>query len=179
MISRSTAEQTPTVRGSAAGMARPAPAVAAPLAAVVLLVAGCSGASASSSAAQAPATQSTATIKTATVAGLGRILVDAKGRTVYMFPPDHQRSVTCTSRCAAVWPPVTIADHATPTAGPGVHADLLGSVPNPGGGRVVTYHGWPLYTYIEDSRPGQATGQALDRNGGLWYVISPSGTVIE
>src|SRR4029078_11623395 len=55
---------------------------------------------------------------------------------------------------------------------------LLGSDKNPSGGRVVTYNRWPLYTYIADSKPGQATGQALDLNGGLWYVLSPYGKVI-
>jgi predicted lipoprotein with Yx(FWY)xxD motif len=45
-------------------------------------------------------------------------------------------------------------------------------------GTVVTYNRWPLYTYVGDSKPGQASGQALDLNGGLWYVLSPSGKVI-
>ena len=43
------------------------------------------------------------------------------------------------------------------------------------GGRVVTYHGWPLYTYENDAQPGQATGQAIDNDGGQWYVLRPSG----
>ena len=50
---------------------------------------------------------------------------------------------------------------------------------NPAGGRVVTYNKWPLYTYIGDTAPGQAKGQALNLNGGLWYVLSPSGKVIK
>ena len=48
----------------------------------------------------------------------------------------------------------------------------------PVGGRVVTYNKWPLYTYVADTKPGQATGQALNLNGGLWYVLAPSGKVI-
>jgi predicted lipoprotein with Yx(FWY)xxD motif len=55
---------------------------------------------------------------------------------------------------------------------------LLGSDPNPGGGSVVTYSGWPLYTYVADTTAGVAQGQALNLNGGLWYVMSPSGAVI-
>ena len=43
---------------------------------------------------------------------------------------------------------------------------------------MVTYAGWPLYTYVTDTTSGQANGQALNLNGGLWYVISPSGKVI-
>ena len=50
--------------------------------------------------------------------------------------------------------------------------------PDPAGGRVVTYAGWPLYTYVTDTAPGTATGQALNLNGGLWYALAPSGQVI-
>jgi Secreted repeat of unknown function len=53
-----------------------------------------------------------------------------------------------------------------------------GSDPNPAGGRVVTYARWPLYTYVADTSGGTAKGQALNLNGGLWYVLSPSGKVI-
>ena len=62
-----------------------------------------------------------------------------------------------------------------PAAGPGVKAALLGSDPDPAGGRVVTYDGWPLYTYTADVQPGQATGQDIDLNGGAWYLMRPSG----
>jgi hypothetical protein len=55
---------------------------------------------------------------------------------------------------------------------------LLGSDANPIGGKVVTYNHWPLYTYVVDTKPGQATGQALNLNGELWYVLSPAGKVI-
>lgn len=57
-------------------------------------------------------------------------------------------------------------------------ASLLGSDPDPQGGRVVTYNHWPLYTYITDTSAGTAKGQALKLNGGLWYVLSPAGKVI-
>ncbi len=59
-----------------------------------------------------------------------------------------------------------------------VKASLLSSITNPEGGRVVTYAGWPLYAYAGDSGAGTATGQGLDANGGLWYVISPGGQVV-
>jgi predicted lipoprotein with Yx(FWY)xxD motif len=55
---------------------------------------------------------------------------------------------------------------------------MLGSDPDPAGGRVVTYDGWPLYTYVADTKPGDAIGQATYLNGGYWYVLSPSGAVI-
>jgi predicted lipoprotein with Yx(FWY)xxD motif len=55
---------------------------------------------------------------------------------------------------------------------------LLGTLPNPGGGRVVTYDGWPLYTYLGDAAPGRAAGQGEDDDGGSWYVIRPSGQIV-
>jgi predicted lipoprotein with Yx(FWY)xxD motif len=110
---------------------------------------------------------------------LGVVLVDAKGRTLYMFVPDKRKKVTCVATCAAVWPPVKLAKGAKPTAKGKTKAKLLGSDRDPAGGRVVTYHGWPLYAYVGDTSAGQATGQALNLNGGLWYVVAPSGKVIK
>lgn len=63
------------------------------------------------------------------------------------------------------WPSLKLAAHAVPHAGAGVRPDLLGTAPDPAGCRVVTYNHWPLYTYVGDLTPGQATGQALDLNG--------------
>jgi predicted lipoprotein with Yx(FWY)xxD motif len=124
--------------------------------------------------------QSSVRVSTRSVAGLGTILVDSRGRTLYMFVPDKQKKVTCTSvSCVAAWPPLKLAAGAKPVAAGKAKQALLSSDPNPKGGRVVTYAHWPLYTYIGDSKPGQASGQALNLNGGLWYVLSPSGAVIK
>jgi predicted lipoprotein with Yx(FWY)xxD motif len=117
------------------------------------------------------------TVTTRKVGSLGTILVTAKGFTLYMFVPDHQKRVTCTGSCAAVWPPLKLKT-SRPTAGGAARASLLGSDKNPSGGRVVTYNHWPLYTYVVDQKPGQASGQATKLNGGYWYVLSPAGKVI-
>jgi predicted lipoprotein with Yx(FWY)xxD motif len=118
-------------------------------------------------------------ITTGSVSGLGKILVNNKGFTLYMFVPDKRSRVTCVSVCAKIWPPVKLAAGAKVIAAGGVKQSLLGSDKDPAGGRVVTYHGWPLYLYLGDRRPGVASGQALNLNGGLWYVLSPSGAVIK
>lgn len=118
-------------------------------------------------------------VSTRTVAGLGTILVDARGRTLYMFVPDKRKRVTCVSTCARAWPPVKLSTGAKLVAKGKAKVKLLGSDRDPAGGRVVTYHGWPLYTFVGDKKPGQATGQALNVNGGLWYVLSPAGAVIK
>jgi predicted lipoprotein with Yx(FWY)xxD motif len=117
-------------------------------------------------------------IATRTLPKLGSVLVNSKGRTLYMFVPDKQKKVTCVSTCAAIWPPVKLAKGAKAVAKGKAKASLLGSDANPAGGRVVTYNRWPLYTYVSDTAPGKATGQALNLNGGLWYVLAPSGKVI-
>jgi predicted lipoprotein with Yx(FWY)xxD motif len=107
--------------------------------------------------------------------GVGTVLVNSKGYALYMFAPDYHRSVTCTGSCLGTWPPLMLPSGVMLAAGPGVKSMLLGSDPGPAGVRVVTYHGWPLYTYAGDVQPGQATGQDGDVNGGYWYVIRPSG----
>jgi predicted lipoprotein with Yx(FWY)xxD motif len=131
-----------------------------------------------------PSTTSSATssapgqISTKYLPGLGPVLVNEQGRTLYSFVPDKRTKVTCVGACAAVWPPVKLATGQTPVASGQAKSSLLGSDPDPAGGQVVTYAGWPLYTYLPDTSPGTATGQALNLNGGLWYVLAPSGQVI-
>lgn len=161
--------------------------------AVAALIAGCGSSSSSSSTTTSspPAASTTSTtasttasgskgvtISAASVGGLGTVLVDSKGLTLYTFAPDKKSKVTCTGSCAAFWPPAMLASGQKPVAGAGVQASLLGSDPDPTGGQVATYAGWPLYTFLPDKTPGAASGQALDSSGGLWYVISPSGAVI-
>ena len=106
------------------------------------------------------------------------MLVNGQGHTLYSFAPDKHEQVTCLSTCAQIWPPVKLPNAQMPTTSGQAKSSLLGSDPDSEGGRVLTYAGWPLYTYISDSVPGSATGQALNANGGLWYVLSPSGAVI-
>ncbi len=118
------------------------------------------------------------TVDAAPVGGLGTVLVTNKGFALYMFAPDADRHVTCTGGCATAWPPLVVQAGETVAAGPGVRPGLLGTVPNPGGGLVVTYHGWPLYTYLGDAGPGHAAGQAADDDGGYWYVMRTSGQVV-
>lgn len=140
-----------------------------------LLLAG--GASAAGQA-KASAARKTVAISTRKVHKLGVVLVDGRGRTLYMFVPDKRKKVTCVKTCAAVWPPVRLPKGARLVAKGKAKASLLGSDPDPAGGRVVTYDGWPLYSYVGDTAAGQAKGQALNLNGGYWYVLAGSGKVI-
>jgi predicted lipoprotein with Yx(FWY)xxD motif len=151
---------------------------AAAVAAVTL--AGCGGGPASSATAPTGGSASGHTVvDTRPVGQLGPVLTTASGQTLYMFPPDAERHVTCLTTCAATWPPLTVASGQKPEAGAGVKQSLLGTDPDPAGGpAVVTYDGWPLYTYQDDLQAGEASGQGINLDGGYWYVMAPSGQPI-
>ena len=120
-----------------------------------------------------------AVISSRPVPRLGHILVNSAGRTLYVFAPDNATKVTCTGTCAAVWPPEYLPAGAHPVGTHGVKTSLLASATDPTGGNVITYHGWPLYTFAADTAPGSTAGQAVNLNGGLWWVITTSGTVVK
>jgi predicted lipoprotein with Yx(FWY)xxD motif len=108
--------------------------------------------------------------------GLGRILVDSRGITLYDFPPDKGTMSVCYGACAALWPP--LLTNGKPVAGPGVRASLLGSTKRKDGKLEVTYNGHPLYYFVTDRKPGQTTGQAVNQFGSPWWVLSPAGKEI-
>ena len=108
-------------------------------------------------------------LRTGTVNGV-MVLTDAKGLTLYWFAPDSSTASRCTGSCAVYWPPV----YGKPTAGPGVTGSL-GSITRPDGTTQATYNGHPLYTYVSDSGPGQASGNNLDLNGGVWHEVTITG----
>jgi predicted lipoprotein with Yx(FWY)xxD motif len=114
------------------------------------------------------------------VAGLGQVLVDGVGMTVYMFQTDRQGYPSrCVGLCAIGWPPLLLLpDTSRPIAGPGIRASLLGTAPRAHGTRQITYNGWPLYTWPQDTAPGEATGQALTNVGGRWYVVNAAGNAV-
>lgn len=119
-------------------------------------------------------------VQVGTVSGLGKVLVNGRGLTLYLFVPDKQSgSSTCYNACAQGWPPLLLPTGVTtPVAGAGVQASLLGTTHRSDGTTQITYNKWPLYLWQGDSEPGQATGQGLNNLGGLWYVLSPSGSEI-
>jgi predicted lipoprotein with Yx(FWY)xxD motif len=108
-------------------------------------------------------------LKTTTIHGV-TVLTNAKGLTLYWFAPDTATKSVCNGSCAQYWPPVP--GHAT--AGPGV-TGTLGTITRSDGSSQATYNGHPLYTYISDTAPGQANGNNLNLNGGLWHEVTISG----
>jgi predicted lipoprotein with Yx(FWY)xxD motif len=115
-------------------------------------------------------------LQVSTITGLGRVLTDGSGYTLYMYVPDHRGRPTCYHICADRWPPLLLPPGIRhPQAETGISAALLGTVTRTGGSVQVTYNRWPLYLYDADTQPGQATGQADDM--GLWYALSPDGAI--
>jgi predicted lipoprotein with Yx(FWY)xxD motif len=124
---------------------------------------------ASVAAAGAPAVTAPGALKAVRIGG-ATVLADANGRTLYWFAPDTAARSACYGSCAAYWPPVK----GPATAGPGVTGTL--SVLTRSDGSVqAAYNGHPLYTYVGDSAPGQANGNGLNLNGGLWHEVPASG----
>ena len=124
----------------------------------------------------AAATHGSTTVSTAT-SKLGRILVDERGRTLYLFERDPRGRSSCAGTCARYWPP--LLTHGKPTAGRNARQTLLGVIRRSNGTRQVTYAGHPLYRFVQDTGPGQTNGQDLHDFGAGWYVLSQAGTKIE
>ena len=143
---------------------------ALPLVAVAL--AGCGSASAS------PPT--TASGKPATVgianSSIGKILVNSKGLTLYLFQKDTGARSACTGACAKNWPPLLVSGK--PTLGSGARAALIGTANRSAGRPQVTYHGHPLYLFVGDQKAGDTNGQGVNAFGGGWYALSQSGAQV-
>ncbi len=123
-------------------------------------------------------TRGRVTLSAEKIPAIGNVLV-SEGETLYVFAPDRGKEVTCAGSCAQAWPPLTLpAGQKEADASGAVKGSLIGTLPGPEGGRVVTYAGWPLYRFVSDTEPGEANGQNVNLNGGYWWVISPSGKII-
>lgn len=100
---------------------------------------------------------------------VGKILVDGKDMTLYLFEKDKGGKPTCTGECAKAWPPLVATDKVQ--AGPGVNASWISTTDRADGTKQVTYHGWPLYHYAKDTKPGDMNGQGVTEFGAPWYVV--------
>jgi predicted lipoprotein with Yx(FWY)xxD motif len=153
------------------------------LAGVALLAAACGGNGGGYGAGNAPpATTATAPATPTTLdlanSSLGKILVDSRGRSLYLFEADTGTTSTCTSEgCVAEWPPFIAGGN--PQVGAGLAANQLGTTTRGDGQQQVTYRGHPLYYFAGDSQPGSTEGQGLNDNGGLWYVVRTDGTPVD
>jgi predicted lipoprotein with Yx(FWY)xxD motif len=152
------------------------------LAALALTVSACGSSGSSSgtaantpaaggnSSSAAPATASGSTVTEKTI-GSQQVVVDSNGMTLYWFAIDTPTKSNCSGQCATFWPPVK----GPLTAGSGV-TGTLGTITRSDGTKQATYDGHPLYTYVGDKSPGQATGNGKNLSGGLWWEMTVSGS---
>ena len=155
----------------------------------VLAMAGCGSASNSSSSSSGgaygggkettskPAASTTAStgapITVGTAKGVGKVLVDSNGLTLYYFQKDQNGESTCYGACEQGWPPLTT--EGAPQAGEGAMASKLGTTKRKDGTVQVTYNNWPLYTFAEDKKPGEDHGTDSKAFGASWYPLHPNG----
>jgi predicted lipoprotein with Yx(FWY)xxD motif len=119
-----------------------------------------------------------AAVITASTAGdLGKVIVDSKGMTLYDFHKDKGGKPACYGACAKSWPP--LLTEGKPQAGEGAMASKLGIVKRTDGTMQATYAGHPLYTFVEDKKPGEANGNDVSAFGAQWYALLPSGEEAE
>ncbi len=111
--------------------------------------------------------------------GIGKILVDRAGFTVYEFTRDRGQHNSCVqiSHCPTAWPALTT--NGKPLAGAGMNRQLLGTITLSGGVKQVTYAGHPLYTYAGDSGPAQTSYVGVSAFGGSWYAINTGGRAVK
>jgi predicted lipoprotein with Yx(FWY)xxD motif len=151
---------------------------AAVISLTALALAGCGGGSNDATASAAP--PQTANGRPATVglanSGLGRILVDSQGRTLYLFKKDVGTKSTCFGECASDWPPLR-AD-GKPAVGVGASASVVGTTTRSDGKPQVIYQGHPLYLFEGDQKPGDTNGQGITAFGAAWYALSPQGNQV-
>jgi predicted lipoprotein with Yx(FWY)xxD motif len=116
-----------------------------------------------------------ATVEVSESAEFGPILVDGEGMSLYLFTNDTQNSgtSTCADDCLAEWPP--LLSDGDPVAGEGVDAAMLGTITRDDGTTQVTYNGWPLYYFADDTAPGDTNGQGL---GDVWFLVTPDGEAV-
>ncbi len=115
-------------------------------------------------------------VSTAT-SSLGRILVNSRGHTLYLFGKDRKGKSACAGQCATFWPPLIAAGK--PRAVGGAKASLLGRIKRADGRMQVTYNHHPLYTFAKDAKKGQTKGEGLYAFGAQWYASSPAGTAVK
>jgi predicted lipoprotein with Yx(FWY)xxD motif len=144
-----------------------------------LAITGCGSSGSGNSASAAPpktAGGGAATVGVANNANLGRILVDSRGRTAYLFRKDAGMKSACSGECANDWPPIRA--NGKPIVGRGANASLVGTTTRSDGKPQVTYNGHPLYLYIGDHMAGDANGQGITAFGAPWYVLSAAGNQV-
>jgi predicted lipoprotein with Yx(FWY)xxD motif len=100
----------------------------------------------------------------ASVKSSNGMLVNQAGMTLYTFDKDAPGKSNCNGPCAANWPPLMATGDAS----------AMGDwtiVTRDDGARQWAHRGKPLYLWIKDQKPGDATGEGVANN--TWHVARP------
>jgi predicted lipoprotein with Yx(FWY)xxD motif len=135
--------------------------------------AGCGGGGATAASPPPKTASGQAATVGASNTGIGQILVDSQGRTLYLFKADQGTKSSCTGACAGAWPPLLVTG--TPTVGSGLSGSLVGTTARPEGGTQVTYNGHPLYLFAQDHKAGETNGQGVSAFGAAWFALNSAG----
>jgi len=148
------------------------------------LLAACAGPGGAASPAsggggQVPAAAGSAVITARQLSGVGTVLVDRAGKTIYSPAQEATRKILCTSSCLSFWFPVTVAFPHVGRRASGIDG-VLGTIRRPDDGKIqLTYNGRPLYTFRLDRSPGQDHGNNFrDSFGGTsftWRAVTATG----
>jgi predicted lipoprotein with Yx(FWY)xxD motif len=107
--------------------------------------------------------------------GLGDVIVDAEGYTLYFFAQDQPNTSNCTGGCLDNWPPAEVAEGFT--VGDGLDQSAFGTITRSDTGATqLTVNGLPLYRFAADQAPGDTNGQGV---GGVWYAAGADGNPIQ
>jgi predicted lipoprotein with Yx(FWY)xxD motif len=155
---------------------RAAPALTSWLIAAAAALAALAAASFLLHAQKSAAARTAGTVVSTRPTSLGRILVNSRGHTLYLFAKDKSGKSACAGMCATFWPPLIAAGK--PRAAGGAKASLLGTTKRADGRLQVTYNHHPLYTFVKDKQVGQANGEGVTAFGGQWNAVSPAGTKV-
>jgi predicted lipoprotein with Yx(FWY)xxD motif len=151
---------------------RTALVVPAALAGCALLLSACAGAGVTTL--SSPPTTDASLTLTLQKSPVGPILATGNGDTLYDFVPDTPTHSACLNDgCVFQWPP--LIKSGAVRLGKGVDQSLVGTLQRPDGSTQLSYGGHPLYLYNGDVAPGVIMGQAIDQDGGLWYVLNAKG----
>lgn len=93
----------------------------------------------------------------------GLALVDSNGMTLYTFERDKNGQSQCHNVCLQKWPALLAAEGAQP------HGEWT-LITRREGTLQWAYKGQPLYTWYQDAKPGETTG---DNEGDVWHLARP------
>jgi predicted lipoprotein with Yx(FWY)xxD motif len=115
-----------------------------------------------------------ATVSVSKLPGYNSVLTTSSGQAVYLLSTDPSGASKCTGSCTAQWPP--LREKGALRAGPGIKTSLLSVFKRKDGTEQVMYNHHALYMH---KGQGAASGAGLASDGGVWYLVSPSGTAVK